>query len=37
MHTRLLASLTILAAVIIYWGQDVTYVLYGVAMTGRVR
>jgi K(+)-stimulated pyrophosphate-energized sodium pump len=27
-------ALTILAAVIIYWGQDVTYVLYGVAMTG---
>ena len=27
-------GLTILAAVIIYWGQDVTYVLYGVAMTG---
>jgi K(+)-stimulated pyrophosphate-energized sodium pump len=27
-------GLTILAAVLIYWGQDVTYVLYGVAMTG---
>ena len=27
-------ALTILAAVIIYWGQDVLYVLYGVAMTG---
>ncbi|HVP19634.1 MAG TPA: sodium-translocating pyrophosphatase [Spirochaetia bacterium] len=27
-------ALTILAAVVIYWGQDVTYVLYGVAMTG---
>jgi K(+)-stimulated pyrophosphate-energized sodium pump len=27
-------GLTILAAVVIYWGQDVTYVLYGVAMTG---
>jgi K(+)-stimulated pyrophosphate-energized sodium pump len=27
-------GLTILAAVLIYWGQEVTYVLYGVAMTG---
>ena len=27
-------GLTILAAVVIYWGQDVVYVLYGVAMTG---
>ena len=27
-------GLTILAAVLIYWGQDVVYVLYGVAMTG---
>jgi K(+)-stimulated pyrophosphate-energized sodium pump len=27
-------ALTILAAVLIYWGKDVTYVLYGVAMTG---
>lgn len=27
-------GLTILAAVLIYWGRDVTYVLYGVAMTG---
>jgi len=27
-------GVTILAAVLIYWGQDVTYVLYGVAMTG---
>jgi K(+)-stimulated pyrophosphate-energized sodium pump len=27
-------GLTILAAVLIYWGQDVLYVLYGVAMTG---
>ncbi len=27
-------GLTILAAVLIYWGQNVTYVLYGVAMTG---
>jgi K(+)-stimulated pyrophosphate-energized sodium pump len=27
-------GLTILAAVVIYWGQEVTYVLYGVAMTG---
>ncbi len=30
----LVIGLTILAAVLIYWGQDVTYVLYGVAMTG---
>ncbi len=28
------SALTILAAVLIYWGQDVAYVLYGVAMTG---
>ncbi|MDD4894143.1 MAG: sodium-translocating pyrophosphatase [Candidatus Omnitrophica bacterium] len=27
-------ALTILAAVIIYWGQPVVFVLYGVAMTG---
>jgi K(+)-stimulated pyrophosphate-energized sodium pump len=27
-------GLTILAAVLIYWGQDVTFILYGVAMTG---
>ena len=27
-------ALTILAAVVIYWGQSVVYVLYGVAMTG---
>jgi K(+)-stimulated pyrophosphate-energized sodium pump len=27
-------AMTILAAVIIYWGQPVIYVLYGVAMTG---
>jgi K(+)-stimulated pyrophosphate-energized sodium pump len=27
-------GMTILAAVLIYWGQDVVYVLYGVAMTG---
>lgn len=27
-------ALTILAAVLIYWGQSVIYVLYGVAMTG---
>jgi len=27
-------ALTILAAVFIYWGQSVSYVLYGVAMTG---
>lgn len=27
-------ALTILAAIIIYWGQPVVYVLYGVAMTG---
>ena len=27
-------ALTILAAVLIYWGQPVVYVLYGVAMTG---
>lgn len=27
-------ALTILAALIIYWGQPVVYVLYGVAMTG---
>src|SRR5208337_1855873 len=30
----LVIGATILAAVLIYWGQDVTYVLYGVAMTG---
>jgi K(+)-stimulated pyrophosphate-energized sodium pump len=30
----LVIALTILAAVGIYWGQDVIYVLYGVAMTG---
>jgi len=30
----LVIGVTILAAVLIYWGQDVTYVLYGVAMTG---
>jgi K(+)-stimulated pyrophosphate-energized sodium pump len=30
----LVIAMTILAAVLIYWGQDVTYVLYGVAMTG---
>jgi len=30
----LVIGITILAAVLIYWGQDVTYVLYGVAMTG---
>jgi K(+)-stimulated pyrophosphate-energized sodium pump len=30
----LVIGFTILAAVLIYWGQDVTYVLYGVAMTG---
>ena len=27
-------AMTILAAVVIYWGQPVVYVLYGVAMTG---
>ena len=27
-------SMTILAAVFIYWGQPIVYVLYGVAMTG---
>ncbi len=27
-------AVTILAAVLIYWGQGVTYILYGVAMTG---
>jgi K(+)-stimulated pyrophosphate-energized sodium pump len=27
-------ALTILSAIIIYWGQPVVYVLYGVAMTG---
>jgi K(+)-stimulated pyrophosphate-energized sodium pump len=27
-------ALTILAALVIYWGQPVVYVLYGVAMTG---
>jgi K(+)-stimulated pyrophosphate-energized sodium pump len=27
-------ALTIMAAVLIYWGQPVVYVLYGVAMTG---
>lgn len=27
-------ALTILAAILIYWGQPVIYVLYGVAMTG---
>lgn len=27
-------ALTILAAIMIYWGQSVIYVLYGVAMTG---
>jgi len=30
----LVIAATILAAVIIYWGQPVAYVLYGVAMTG---
>jgi len=30
----LVIALTILAAVVIYWGQPVVYVLYGVAMTG---
>ena len=30
----LVIGLTILAAVIIYWGHNVVYVLYGVAMTG---
>ncbi|MDD5236957.1 MAG: sodium-translocating pyrophosphatase, partial [Candidatus Omnitrophica bacterium] len=27
-------AITILAAIVIYWGQPVVYVLYGVAMTG---
>jgi K(+)-stimulated pyrophosphate-energized sodium pump len=27
-------AITILAAVVIYWGQDIVFVLYGVAMTG---
>jgi K(+)-stimulated pyrophosphate-energized sodium pump len=30
----LVIAMTILAALIIYWGQPVVYVLYGVAMTG---
>ena len=30
----LIIAVTILASVLIYWGYDVTYVLYGVAMTG---
>jgi K(+)-stimulated pyrophosphate-energized sodium pump len=30
----LVIALTILSAVVIYWGQDVIFVLYGVAMTG---
>lgn len=30
----LVIAMTILAAIIIYWGQPVVYVLYGVAMTG---
>lgn len=30
----LVIAATILAAVVIYWGQDVVFVLYGVAMTG---
>ncbi len=30
----LVIAVTILASVIIYWGQDPVYVLYGVAMTG---
>jgi len=30
----IIIALTILAAVLIYWGQPVIYVLYGVAMTG---
>jgi K(+)-stimulated pyrophosphate-energized sodium pump len=30
----LVIAITILGSVLIYWGQPVTYVLYGVAMTG---
>ena len=30
----LIIAVTILSSVLIYWGHDITYVLYGVAMTG---
>lgn len=30
----LIIAVTILTSVLIYWGHDITYVLYGVAMTG---
>jgi K(+)-stimulated pyrophosphate-energized sodium pump len=30
----LIIALTILSSVVIYWGQNVTFILYGVAMTG---
>ncbi|MCI1990865.1 MAG: sodium-translocating pyrophosphatase [Oscillospiraceae bacterium] len=30
----LIIAVTILTSVLIYWGHDVTYILYGVAMTG---
>jgi len=32
----LVIAITILASVVIHWGQPVVYVLYGVAMTGNI-